>query len=757
MRLTLRTLLAYLDDLLEPQQARALGDRISRSEEAAGMVSRIRNVLRKRRVEAPDVDSESVEANVVAGYLDNQLEAADVEAFERKALNDDVVLAEAAGTHQILSVVLGEPIAVPPDLRMRMYGLAGMDAAAPPTEQPAVPVVGRQSSAMFKLDDPPPAPKPDETASKWPIAAGLALVGLWVAMLAYYVSNTGADREARVAGVDRDVAPPVVVDEDEASAGESDVAAADVDAVAATDAASDAASDATATDDAMPDMSDPAKEAAPEVAAFDLAMQDAAADGTEGSAAVSDAVGETAEDPLRPIDVASIFSQPLDESDAMPKAADAPDPADAIAMAKPADSAPQPSAMDAVEEVVELAADPKPVEPVARKPFAYQYVTADGVAIQQAADSADWERLPPRSIVFDGEVIVVPPLFTARFAISDDDTPVGELALFGPASARIDKPTPATKGGLTLARGRASLSWTEADEPRSVTLSNGSDVRVATLGEVGGRLLLTASQPVPAGKIDPPLKPVELSLNVVDGTVSLDAQPFAPAVELDAGQSVSVLRDTVPEDAATPTWASGGGESLIDRRYRATFFEAFPETGLSERLAAMEADPRFRISEMATETLALIGDVKAVVNGLIAEHSETRRTAIDETRRFLATEADAEKTIRETLQRSLRSDDVDTAMRLLVGFDKDKLRSQALSAQMVEWLRSDSLPVRELALAQLRRHGLRTYDYQPDDSLAQRNSALRRVEDRLRSQKSLVQPPLEDDAGGINLDFPIGP
>ena len=54
MRLTLRTLLAYLDDLLEPGQSREIGEKISESGYASTLVDRIREVMRRRRLTAPD-------------------------------------------------------------------------------------------------------------------------------------------------------------------------------------------------------------------------------------------------------------------------------------------------------------------------------------------------------------------------------------------------------------------------------------------------------------------------------------------------------------------------------------------------------------------------------------------------------------------------------------------------------------------------------------------------------------------------------
>jgi hypothetical protein len=125
MRLTLRTLLAYLDDTLEPAQAKLIGQKISESPTAQELVERIKEVMRRRRLTTPPSTGPAakLDANTVAEYIDSVLPAEELAAVEEVCLEADVYLAEVAACHQILTVILSQPALVPPTARQRMYGL----------------------------------------------------------------------------------------------------------------------------------------------------------------------------------------------------------------------------------------------------------------------------------------------------------------------------------------------------------------------------------------------------------------------------------------------------------------------------------------------------------------------------------------------------------------------------------------------------------------------------------------------------------
>ena len=155
MRLTLRTLLAYLDRTLEPDDAAALEAKIGSSQFAAQLVERIGAVLGNSRLAAPEPDAAgpTEDANVIGDYLDSTLPPEQIADVERACLESDVQLAEVAACHQVLTMVLGTRADVPQPLRQRVYGLARQQAAA--QTEPAATVASANGPAVTPvgLDD----------------------------------------------------------------------------------------------------------------------------------------------------------------------------------------------------------------------------------------------------------------------------------------------------------------------------------------------------------------------------------------------------------------------------------------------------------------------------------------------------------------------------------------------------------------------------------------------------------------------------
>jgi hypothetical protein len=197
MRLTLRTLLAWLDDTLPPTQVRDIGRQVAESPYAQELVDRIHLVTRQRRLTVPSKSGpDATDPNVVASFVDNDLEPDQVAEYEKKCLTSDVNLAEAASVHQILSL-LGQKVHVPPEAKARMYQLVkGRETIPPPKADGAKP---RVPEPVTKPIQPWVAPEPPRRHWLERFGPGLACLVL-IAILSWsaYESLTPTKLETSI-------------------------------------------------------------------------------------------------------------------------------------------------------------------------------------------------------------------------------------------------------------------------------------------------------------------------------------------------------------------------------------------------------------------------------------------------------------------------------------------------------------------------------------------------------------------------------
>jgi hypothetical protein len=192
-RLTLRTLLAYLDDTLDPHQARSLGRKVAESPDAKQLIERIKKVTRRRRLHAPvptSPNDDVSDPNTVAEFLSNNLPPDQLKQFETACLASDVHLAEVAACHQILTLVMTEPVRVPPTANQRMYKLVEPPASDPGRKPgKGIPIAGTPAPAAdhSEGDDPDAAlllgMKRYTSSASW--GGRLRLVGAVFALLVF--------------------------------------------------------------------------------------------------------------------------------------------------------------------------------------------------------------------------------------------------------------------------------------------------------------------------------------------------------------------------------------------------------------------------------------------------------------------------------------------------------------------------------------------------------------------------------------------
>ncbi len=125
MRLTLRTLLAFRDGVLDPKDAAALEAKILDSTTAQRISKRIADEMQNRRLAPIPVDAREFgfEANLVAEFLDDTIPMETLPDMERKCLENNTLLSEIGSCHQILSRALTIPAPVAASLRQRIHNL----------------------------------------------------------------------------------------------------------------------------------------------------------------------------------------------------------------------------------------------------------------------------------------------------------------------------------------------------------------------------------------------------------------------------------------------------------------------------------------------------------------------------------------------------------------------------------------------------------------------------------------------------------
>jgi len=131
MRLTLRTLLAWMDGVLPPDELRQLGERVAGCGAATQLAGRIRDAVGSGSLDGLRVDAWGTadDPNLVAEFLDNRLTGGQLAAMERTCLESDAHLAEVGACHAMLAELVrgarGEGLAGDESvtrLKLRMRG-----------------------------------------------------------------------------------------------------------------------------------------------------------------------------------------------------------------------------------------------------------------------------------------------------------------------------------------------------------------------------------------------------------------------------------------------------------------------------------------------------------------------------------------------------------------------------------------------------------------------------------------------------------
>lgn len=701
MRLTLRTLLAYLDDILEPSDAREIGAKIAESGVASETVERIREVMRRRRITAPELTGpgSGPDPNLVAEYLDNTLAPDSVADIERICLESDIHLSEVASCHQILTLVLGEAVDISPALRERMYVLG---AVAPASEENGHGRTRVSGEAPAAKPAPPAAPQVPDYLKRRPLWQRLAPAAVVVVLLGWLA----------------------LVLSDQSFWGTAERTRPDGDTIAATDNGPNVAVPAIVPVD-------------PDAAAVPAAVPGEVAD---PDAAVA-ATGPDAINPAPPPDLPELDPDSDDPAEMAANAAATVEPAPPAVPDGTAPVEPQPI-------VTEQPVQPAPAIPAANLPRV-MYTSVEGVLLQYQEESNDWGVLPRRALIHPGDWIASPEPFFSELTVGSGEL---KVMLNGGAVAQSLTPTESALFGVGVDRGRVGFyrpAGADAPaDPQVFGIRVGPHMVQLSLLEPGTLCGVEVILRQPRGE------PEEWSAPGIDGGMFVIAG--SASLTLDTGEQLVLSRENGwlpwPEEGSpwspgpllsTPQWLTPEGPQLpsVLTTYAKQFERQFPtDQPVSLSIPAVVKDRRALLSKHAVETLALTQNIPQLLRALKAEHDEARQSAIVGLREWLPRAPENDEILHDEIDRTFRDDEVQIVYELLWGYAPESFRDPDVSRRLVGWLGHDNVAIREMAIYQIKLGTNRPTDYHPMAPIAQRQAAIMRLQDHVDRTGALLPP-----------------
>ena len=694
MRLTLRTLLAYLNDTLDPAQAREIGRKIDESEYATNLTNRIREVVRKRRLLAPGMKGvpPGIDPNLVAEYLDNALAPDRVAQVEKSCLENEVYLAEVAATDQIRTLAVCEPVEVPSGMNNRMYRTNAVyipatdDAAdSPVTNETAdaelprtdLPIIGssrsrQQARDEFQLSTP-----------VWQRLMPLALiVGLTAAWMWIMVGD-----------------PTLFL-----------------------------RPETTGTQDTAANTNDPAESAA----------TDAQNEPMNGNVALKKdatvaAVGNAQPDPMVQMNLepepAGGGSGPLRNMAA--ENIDPPPPGDQK------DNVPDMAAADmngadinGADKPPGDAAVPVPKDAAQKQAPQLLHKSPDQCLLVYDQAAGDWIRRASLSVNEAFSRVAVPEPFHGRFDIADTDA---RLIVPGGTALQYLPPDENSEFGIYIDRGRIVLSRLATADPKKSLF-----VHVAARGQAYNVELATPDTIVGLELF--PVNPTQFEVLPANGgfqghiwVASGKAQIKDSAdrvVDLAKNQQ-HVLPFDAPQTAdntqlpGVPQWVATTQPRLASPTMRyadALERELVIDVSATDSVSSLVSDRRPRVAELATLCLVTLEQYEPLVEVLWdSPYEETRTAAIAGLRSWMMKSPDNGAMLQTALNGFFSQADSETVYRLLWSYNEADARDPQKSKELVLLLDNSHISIRQLAFENCFRLTGKTHNYRPSMPISQRN------------------------------------
>lgn len=671
MRLTLRTLLAYLDDRLAPGQAKEIGQKLKSSPFAMDLAERIKSVVRRRRLAKDTPGQKTIDANLIAEYLDDQLSTELVALIEKEILASDGSLAEVAATHQILGL-LSDPVELNDSQKERLYKLGPKETSE--SEDSAV--------ALAPSQEWKPMESPTAAQKSSPMILLAVMVIAWLALAATDPNLFGTTDNTAV--VEHDGNQPEAND------------------LEGTGADSNAA-DATNTQPA--DANSTAEPAANSFAAnaAETPDQSVAAVNGPGAMSAADVTGASTQDVQQPVTQEPVMAANIN-ANTNPKTNVSP-------ATPPADVKPAPVA---AAEVSLTVSDPYKMLMVHNsETSAWEWAT-------EMATTSSWAAaLPTRTVA------VADP-----FALSVGANELGWLlSAQGTSVFRVSPEfeIEVAEGQMIVTNGNTSA------QPQGFRLIAGGVPTEIALPEVGNRIIVEVRpmEVVAANDdADPFSKRVMISIHALDAKalLTVDGKPITVMKDHLLSWS-STEAPAAPALAEAGEWIFAFDEKMAgeNETMKTTAQALLSAANMTEGVSAVMNNPAPLVAENAVRVAVVTKQVDSLCNALLeSEQTGVRSEAIRGLQRMVGRSDAVEQQVTDILQTRWSGTETEDAIKLLKGLPKAAGEDRFTSAWVVGMLESSRLGLRELAIYNIKQLTGATENYNADDEQNRRTSSIRR-------------------------------
>ena len=736
LRLTLRTLLAYLDDVLQPAEAKALGAKIAELKVASDLMNRIKNVMRRRRLMAPPLGPD---ANMVSDYLDNSLSPQAVNEVEAKCLESDVHLAEVAACHQIMTQVLADPKHATEGNKERLYAL--ISGMTPPAEATNARAGGNQSVAGHPASaSSDGTPKSGQSILRTEPGAANTAQATAASHLPTQLQPTPGWKRALVpAGVVAVILAWLLLIVYDPTFNSTQTTSPEV------------AQNETPTE--LP--KDTTKNSASQTVKPSNAEQGTGTTQTNESTTTTT---ETADSiPLNP-------EPPADTEVAVTVNVPNPNATESTAMEStqpPGDEV----AVNTTPPATAAEPPPKADTPVLKLPEMV-YDSAKGILLAFNPQENDWSPVARDNQVKVDQQLITPVPFTSSIRVASGRY---RVEFEGGTLARMLAPTDNTPMGVEVRRGVVSLERPdESADPQTIAIHVRDSVLVVKLLDPGSRCLLHLVPREPSAPnqiLDS--DDWEGLFRVQTGRVAVNSLGMV-ALEVEAGQDLRVDPLLVPMAtdesageskpvAVTFRPLDRSPERLsINRPRQTTTLERLANTFEQEFVAgqpmklklsqlvqqAPEQTP-FQVAEWGVRCLDSMEAMPEMVAILAKTNlpEEARQATENGLRNWLALNSTQGELMLAEMKNYFFGETPATIYRLLWGYRPAEATDPAVAKQLVEWLDHDNLVVRELAFYWAKTlSGGRDYGYRPlVNSKQERSSAIDRWQNHINNTGALAK------------------